>query len=284
MKKEILTRCGYRCDLCLAYAPNVRQSDDRVRLSTGWKEYFRLEVPPDRIVCDGCLSRGAPRLLDAGCPVRPCVIGKGLENCGQCGRMPCSRLRQRIVDAGKIETARGAPIPRADRRDFIRPYENRARLEAVRDRFHASPRLLNPLLEPDGEMIERFAGRAAGPLHSLRAWLLERYGLEGTVGWSGTDYGWSIGYRAGSKPLCTIFPERHGFAVVVILGGKEQARFRKRRADFTPAFAAEVEGTRRFHDGQWVLARPKGSAGIADIRRMILLKKNPRPASQTREH
>lgn len=35
--EEVLSRCGYRCDLCLAYAPNVQAHPEyRQTLSDGW--------------------------------------------------------------------------------------------------------------------------------------------------------------------------------------------------------------------------------------------------------
>lgn len=33
MNNEIITKCGYRCDLCLAYTPNVEANDRRQLLS-----------------------------------------------------------------------------------------------------------------------------------------------------------------------------------------------------------------------------------------------------------
>jgi hypothetical protein len=40
MMEPILTRCGYRCDLCLAYRPNVeRNPANRQVLSDGWYQF-----------------------------------------------------------------------------------------------------------------------------------------------------------------------------------------------------------------------------------------------------
>jgi hypothetical protein len=39
--EAILTRCGYRCDLCLAYKPNVLKNlENQKILSDGWYKYF----------------------------------------------------------------------------------------------------------------------------------------------------------------------------------------------------------------------------------------------------
>ncbi len=130
--KPILTRCGYRCDLCLAYRPNVaRNPSNQQKLSDGWFKYFGFRLPPAEIVCDGCMADD-PKLIDQSCPVRPCVIEKGLDNCSECEQYVCDRLRERLVVYEEVRLRFGAEIPEEDRISFIRPYENKQRLDALR--------------------------------------------------------------------------------------------------------------------------------------------------------
>jgi hypothetical protein len=121
MSDGILSRCGYRCDLCLAYRPNVENNDRRELLSEGWYKYFGFRIPPEKIICDGCLSPGDPRLVDAGCPVRPCAIAKGVHNCGHCWEYICDKLKERLVSRAELERKRGGPIPEGDYRLFVKP-------------------------------------------------------------------------------------------------------------------------------------------------------------------
>ena len=132
MTGEILARCGYRCDLCLAWRPNVAKKDRRALLSDGWHKYFGFRIPPERIVCDGCTAPGQPRLVDTACPVRPCVLSRGLDNCGQCCDYVCCRLKERLVDRKELEKKIGRPVPEEDYDLFVRPYESRARLDRIR--------------------------------------------------------------------------------------------------------------------------------------------------------
>ncbi len=128
----ILTRCGYRCDLCLAYKPNVEKNPaNRQKLSDGWHKYFSFRLPPEAIGCDGCMSEN-PKLIDQNCPVRPCVIEKGLDNCSQCEGYVCEKLKERLVEFEEIHQRVGAEIPEDDYACFILPYENRKRLDALR--------------------------------------------------------------------------------------------------------------------------------------------------------
>jgi hypothetical protein len=130
--EPILTRCGYRCDLCLAYKPNVVENPaNRQKLSDGWHRYFGFRLPAAEISCDGCMSEN-PKLIDQSCPVRPCVIEKGLDNCAQCEQYVCEKLAQRLVVYEQVRQKVGADIPDDDYVCFIKPYENKRRLEALR--------------------------------------------------------------------------------------------------------------------------------------------------------
>lgn len=130
--EPVLTRCGYRCDLCLAYRPNIeRNPSNQQKLSDGWYQYFGFRIPAAEICCDGCMAED-PKLIDLSCPVRPCVLEKGLDNCAQCERYICEKLTERLVVYEELKRRIGADIPEDDYLCFIRPYENKRRLEALR--------------------------------------------------------------------------------------------------------------------------------------------------------
>ncbi|HOH21330.1 MAG TPA: DUF3795 domain-containing protein [Anaerolineaceae bacterium] len=130
--EPVLTRCGYRCDLCLAYRPNLESNpENRQILSDGWFTYFGFRIPPEEILCDGCLAEDA-RLVDTACPVRPCVIERGLPNCAACGQYICAKLEERMVSREEVRQRMRAEIPEEDFQRFILPYENKPRLEEIR--------------------------------------------------------------------------------------------------------------------------------------------------------
>jgi len=130
--QPVLTRCGYRCDLCLAYRPNITANpSNRQKLSDGWFKYFGFRLPAAEICCDGCMADD-PKLIDSGCPVRPCVIEKGLENCAQCEHYVCERLSERLVVYAEVKARIGTDIPEDDYVCFVKPYENKRRLDALR--------------------------------------------------------------------------------------------------------------------------------------------------------
>ena len=128
----ILTRCGMRCDLCLAYRPNIEQTpSNQQKLSDGWFKYFGFRIEPAEIVCDGCMA-DQKKLLDVNCPVRPCVIEKGLENCSACDQYACDKYKERITVYEDMRQKFGGDISEDDYLCFIRPYENKRRLDVYR--------------------------------------------------------------------------------------------------------------------------------------------------------
>jgi hypothetical protein len=127
--EPILTRCGYRCDLCLAFKSNVeKEPSNQQKLSDGWFSYFGFRIEPANIICDGCMA-DHPRLIDQGCLIRPCVIDKGLNNCASCEEYACEKITERIVVYEEVKSRVVRYIPADDYICFIQPYENKRRLD-----------------------------------------------------------------------------------------------------------------------------------------------------------
>ena len=130
--KLVISLCGMRCDLCLAYRPNIElHPENRQILSDGWFMYFGFRISPEEIECDGCFADGKPT-LDSKCKVKPCVTARGIENCAICTDYICKNLSNILVTFETMQLKFDHPIPDADRLRFIFPYENADRLTALR--------------------------------------------------------------------------------------------------------------------------------------------------------
>jgi hypothetical protein len=132
MTQEVLTKCGYRCDLCLAYIKNVERQDQRTSLSDGWYDIYGFRIEPEDIYCEGCVSSENPVLVDKNCPVRPCVISKSIENCSGCDDYICDKLKGRIVDKKNLEEKIKRILSAYEYENFVFPYESKARLDRLR--------------------------------------------------------------------------------------------------------------------------------------------------------
>lgn len=127
--EEILTLCGFRCDLCPAYEKNVRGVEDLRAVRSGWRKYFGFDIPEDRIACAGCMNEG--RHADADCPVRPCVLERKMNTCADCPDFGCENLKSRVNFAESVIPKFGN-IPEPDFERYFRPYLSRERLEKIR--------------------------------------------------------------------------------------------------------------------------------------------------------
>jgi len=130
--EQMISLCGMRCDLCLAYQPNIdAHPENRQLISDGWHTYFGFRIPPEDIHCNGCFPDGKTT-LDSECPVKPCVTARNLVHCAECTDYICEKLAGILVDFDQIQSKLGDPIPDIDRQRFIFPYENKERLAELR--------------------------------------------------------------------------------------------------------------------------------------------------------
>ncbi len=127
---EILSRCGFRCDLCPAYNPNIKSFDDKKEVSEKWQKYFGFYLPPEKVGCDGCINNDAT--LDTECQVRPCVNEKKLENCAYCEDFGCEKLKSRM-NAFEEVINKFADIPERDYRIFLIPFNSKKHLMEIRE-------------------------------------------------------------------------------------------------------------------------------------------------------
>jgi len=126
---EILSRCGFRCDLCPAYNPNIKSFEDKKEVSEKWQKYFGFYLPPEKVGCDGCIDNTPP--LDSECPIRPCVNEKELKNCAYCNNFGCDKLKSRMNALEEIES-KFDNIPERDYRIFLSPFNSRKFLMEIR--------------------------------------------------------------------------------------------------------------------------------------------------------
>jgi hypothetical protein len=278
MPNEILTRCGYRCDLCLAYKENIQKEDRRQLLSDGWFQYFGFRIEPEDIYCDGCLEDGCQtvKLIDQGCPVRPCVKEKGLENCSQCDEFICEKLKNRIVDYEAIKA--GCPsIPNKDYKQFIFPYENGKRLSEIREKTKEYARMCNKDIIPDYEGMTKFIGyEAKEQWEAVISFIHQNYNAMENIVFGGRNYGWSIQFKQNkSTTLFTLYPERKAFTLLVVYGKKELEALEQNSDRLAGETYTIIKNTHQYHDGKWIWLRVTADTVMNDVYALLEFKKKP---------
>lgn len=125
-----MTMCGYCCELCKAYVVNISRKDERERLSNLWHKYYDLNIPVDKIYCDGCrCDKDNAKRIDNNCPVRNCVLERGINNCGRCNEYPCATFNERIgLSFQEAKEKLGENFCQDDYDNYLLAYDNVTRL------------------------------------------------------------------------------------------------------------------------------------------------------------
>ena len=133
---EIVSRCGFRCYACPAFAGNNKTFADQLKTAAGWSRYFGIKMSPDKIRCNGCLSEdcGGYDLPDNECPIRPCVLERGMKSCADCFDFPCEKLETRMKSVNEAIIRFKGKITREEYDTFVAPYDYRKTLGEIRDR------------------------------------------------------------------------------------------------------------------------------------------------------
>ena len=277
MPKEILTRCGYRCDLCLAYKDNIEKDDQRIFLSDTWYKIYGFRIRANEIYCEGCISSNNSdvKLIDSKCPVRPCVIEKGLENCFQCEDYPCESFNDRKVIYEDL--LKDIEVSRKEYSKCIKPYENKKRLDEIRGRNYPYSRLLNPEIIPDNKSILKFIDNEniINDWITLNNFINDNYNLDRKILFQGKNYGWAVQYKKGKKTIITMFPERRSFTVLLIFGKVEIEAIVNKKKDISNSTFDKIEKTKQYHDGKWVWLKYHDNKLIDDIIKLIKIKRKP---------
>jgi len=127
--EPIISKCGYRCDLCPAYESNLKSDANKQIMCDAWAKYLGSSIPPEAITpCAGCLAGDG----DETCLVRPCANEKNLDNCAYCEQFACDKLKARMSFVE--EKVKGlSNIPEKDYNLFIKPFFGEQCLLKIRE-------------------------------------------------------------------------------------------------------------------------------------------------------
>ena len=82
-KTELAAPCGMYCGVC---GVHIADRDNNIKFKERLTTVY--DVPVSEVKCKGCLSDELFTFC-LTCPIRACVIEKGIEGCHQCNDFPC---------------------------------------------------------------------------------------------------------------------------------------------------------------------------------------------------
>ena len=139
-------------------------------------------------------------------------------------------------------------------------------------------RMLDKSIEPTEEaMLDTIGKQASSAWNDIHAFLRNNYDHEPVKRHWGKKHGWAIQYRKSNKTLATLAPETGAFTALLIFGKKEVEKIALQADQISPAVMEMIDNTTQLHDGKWVFIRLLDSTYVEDIKKLISIKRKPRP-------
>jgi len=84
--------------------------------------------------------------------------------------------------------------------------------------------------------------------------------------------GWNLKYKKSGKALCTIYPEKDSFTVLLVLGRKERAVFEETREDYCPYINDLYDQCTLFNGTKWLMIEVTSNSILEDVEELIKMK------------
>jgi hypothetical protein len=91
----------------------------------------------------------------------------------------------------------------------------------------------------------------------------------------GRKHGWSLRYKKG-KSFCTLIPEKNQLAIRIVFGAEERAKVEVIRGELSSRTQKEYDKATTYHDGKWLLLTVDTGEIVADVERLLAVKRKPK--------
>ncbi len=137
-------------------------------------------------------------------------------------------------------------------------------------------RIFDKEQKPTDESIKKYIGTEHKEAWlELKQFVEDNYDFTPEIVFYGAKYGWTVRYRKSGKTLCSFFPEKGSFTVLVTLGKKEAEKALDIRDDLSSETRRLLEGSNQLHDGRWLWIRLTEIDKTSDIKKLIQIKRKP---------
>lgn len=93
----------------------------------------------------------------------------------------------------------------------------------------------------------------------------------------GQKHGWGLRFKK-SKSFCTLIPKREQLAILIVFGGEERRQAEAILPELASHVRADYEKATTFHDGKWLVTKVDGEDALADVKRLLAIKRRPKRA------
>ena len=140
-----------------------------------------------------------------------------------------------------------------------------------------SPRMIDKTQTPTEEEMMIFIGKQAGDVWvELRHFIDGNYDFVPETAFYGAKHGWTVRYRRSGRTLCSLFPEKGGFSVLIVLGRKDSEKALSMRDELSTRMNTILRSTEQLHDGRWLWIRMLAMNDVDDVKKLLQTKRKPK--------
>ena len=97
----------------------------------------------------------------------------------------------------------------------------------------------------------------------------------------GKNWGWYLRYKK-SKSFLNLIPERGRFKALLVFGADEREKVQPVLRELVSHVRDDYTAAKTFHDGKWMATIVDNARVVADLKRLLALKRTPKTAAATR--
>jgi len=90
--------------------------------------------------------------------------------------------------------------------------------------------------------------------------------------------GWDVRYRKSGKTLVTLTPEKGAVRILLTFGREESEKALSMKNELSRRMYGLIESTKQLHDGRWLWIRLQKAEEVADIEKLLPIKRKTRKA------
>jgi len=141
-----------------------------------------------------------------------------------------------------------------------------------RDFQRITDKVHKPTEEEIGSFIRELAKKTWAEIRQF----IKDYDIEPETIFYGEKYGWTVRYRKSGKALCSLFPEKGGFTVLITLGKKESEKAFSIQDGLSSKISKLLGETRQLHDGRWLWIRLLTTSDTNGVKELLQIKRKPK--------
>jgi hypothetical protein len=139
------------------------------------------------------------------------------------------------------------------------------------------PRMKDKTRKPTEEEIIGFIGEQASKAWlEIRRFIQDHYDFAPEKVFYGEKYGWTVRFRKSGTTLCSLFPEKDGFTVLLVLGTKESDKALEMKGELSLKIHKLIKDTKQLHDGRWLWIRLLTVKDTDDVKKLLRTKRKPK--------